>query len=99
MLPGRVHEAGKGLVNPDFVFSESFTVIKFLEVCTSLRFLHFTGEYMNVATRGLTDEDEKVRQGAVMHVEEYDVEKPDPAYMTVDAAGVPAAPYQVSSSV
>ncbi|XP_070001405.1 crustacyanin-A2 subunit [Penaeus vannamei] len=55
----------------------------------------WTGEYMNVATRGLTDEDEKVRQGAVMHVEEYDVEKPDPAYMTVDAAGVPAAPYQI----
>lgn len=54
---------------------------------------------MNVGTRGLTDEDEKVRQGAVMHVEEYDVEKPDPAYMTVDASGVPAAPYQVSSSV
>ncbi|XP_063613025.1 crustacyanin-A2 subunit-like [Penaeus indicus] len=55
----------------------------------------WTGEYMNVGTRGLTDEDEKVRQGAVMHVEDYDVEKPDPAYMTVDASGVPAAPYQI----
>lgn len=52
--------------------------------------------YMNVATRGLTSEDKKVRQGAIMRV--ADKPTPNPAHMTVEAAGVPAAPYQIIST-
>ena len=47
---------------------------------------------MDVATRGLTHEDEKVRQSALM-VKDYDIG--DPASMIVQATGVPEAPYQV----
>lgn len=53
---------------------------------------------MNVATRGLTSEDKKVRQSAIMRVETESVSAPNPAHMTVEAAGVPAAPYQIVSS-
>ncbi|MPC87740.1 hypothetical protein E2C01_082613 [Portunus trituberculatus] len=52
----------------------------------------WTGEQMEVATRGLTDEDEKIRQIAVMVKDENLL---DPASMIVQAAGVPEAPYQV----
>ncbi|KAK7073660.1 hypothetical protein SK128_000732 [Halocaridina rubra] len=60
--------------------------------------LQFQSDYMNVATRGLTSEGKKVRQSAVMRVEIESVQEPNPAHMTVDAAGVPAAPYQIISS-
>ncbi|KAK8377943.1 hypothetical protein O3P69_014109 [Scylla paramamosain] len=52
----------------------------------------WTGEQMDVATRGLTDDDEKIRQMAVMVKDESLL---DPASMIVQAAGVPEAPYQI----
>lgn len=52
----------------------------------------WTGEEMEVATRGLTDGDEKIRQMALMVKDESLL---DPASMIVQAAGVPEAPYQV----
>ena len=57
------------------------------------------GENMIVSTKGLTSEDEKVRQGAVMHKELTSTEHPDPAHMTVIASGVPEAPYKVTCTV
>ncbi|XP_069170704.1 uncharacterized protein [Procambarus clarkii] len=50
---------------------------------------------MEVATRGLTEEKRKVRQGAIMHVETDTFDDPHPAYMTVVASGVPRVPYQI----
>lgn len=52
----------------------------------------WTGERMDVATRGLSVEDKKVRQTAFML---RDKNIPNPASMLVNAEGVPEAPYQV----
>lgn len=52
----------------------------------------WTGEQMDVATRGLTVDDTKVRQSAVML---RDDGMDNPASMLVQAAGVPEAPYQI----
>ncbi|KAG0710753.1 Crustacyanin-A2 subunit [Chionoecetes opilio] len=52
----------------------------------------WTGEQMNVATKGLTVDDQKVRQSAVM-VRDDGTE--NPASLLVHAAGVPEAPYKV----
>ncbi|XP_076028822.1 crustacyanin-C1 subunit-like isoform X2 [Oratosquilla oratoria] len=57
----------------------------------------WTGENMVVATKGLTEDGRKVRQGAVMHVEQSR-QPPDPAHMTVIATGVPEAPYQITDT-
>merc|ERR1740131_826284 len=55
----------------------------------------WAGDMMTVATRGLNEEGKKVRQSALMRVEEEKIDEPHPAYMTVEATGVPEAPYQI----
>ena len=48
---------------------------------------------MSTKSKGLTYDDQKVKQLAAMNPAEDDVH---PAHLVVDAPGVPAAPYQVS---
>ncbi|XP_071521225.1 crustacyanin-A2 subunit-like [Panulirus ornatus] len=61
---------------------------QYTKMCVTQNYT-WTGQVMRVATRGLTQDETKVQQGAVMHPEQ------DPAHMTVEAAGVPEAPYQI----
>ncbi|XP_042859954.1 crustacyanin-C1 subunit-like [Penaeus japonicus] len=57
----------------------------------------WTGDRMQVVSRGLTDDGMKVRQSMYMVPEEYEY-PPNPAHMTVIMEGMPESPYQIIST-
>ncbi|CAL4068200.1 unnamed protein product [Meganyctiphanes norvegica] len=67
---------------------------QYVKKCVTQNYI-WTGEQLQVQTRGLTVDDEKIRQVASMAIEMDTMPANDPAHMTVTADGVPEAPYQI----